>query len=182
MLILQTPINYIVASFTLTLLILVKRSPKSPIEGLISNKNREFVEFSVINSSKLTEEYNNIKRNIKYWSLKSKNSKFIVYFRFIKFYEFLLKQIALRIDTSFERNHIEMKKAISVLQSSGFLKLHEFNFIDKQRRLRNSFIHDLGLNFNTNEMKSDICRSLENLNIILSRIFKKVNSDNHNIN
>ena len=130
------------------------------------------MEFSTLISIKLNQEHKIISRNIKYWRFKSANSKFITYFRFIKFYEFLIKQIALKIDTDVDNNQMELLKAIDMLQVNGVVKLNEYNLINKQRRFRNGFIHDLGMNYNTGDMKPDIQRSLNILNTIISRLVR----------
>ncbi|MCE7735256.1 MAG: hypothetical protein GPJ54_10290 [Candidatus Heimdallarchaeota archaeon] len=137
---------------------------------LISNNSKEIIQFSQLMSNKLNKEFNNISRNTKYWFFKSKNSKFITYFRFIKFYEYLIKRLATKVGSVTDNNQIEFVKAINMLQTNGLLKLHEYNIINKQRKFRNVFIHDLGMNYSTRDMKVDINRSLYNLNAILSRL------------
>lgn len=169
---LQFPINYLLGFIIFTTLIVLKRSSKSPIESIISNKYREIMEFSTLISFKLNKEHKVISRNIKYWRFKSTNSKFITYFRFIKFYEYLIKQIAQRFATDVDNNQMELLKAINILHAKGILKSNEYNLIDRHRRFRNNFIHDLGMNYNTRELNSDIHKCLQSLNVVLSRLIR----------
>ena len=122
---------------------------------------------------KLLEEFKCLRRNIRFWLFKHKDTRIVTYFRFIKFSEFIVKELALATQLNKREDQIDLVKAIEFLQSNGTLKLHEFKWMDKQRSIRNGFIHDLGINYTTREMKSDMSKSLHILNVILSR----VNSD-----
>jgi uncharacterized protein YutE (UPF0331/DUF86 family) len=164
---------YIIVVIISIFLLKVFRKSESPVEKIISNKYNNKIKFGFTELSKLNEEYRMITKNLKFWCFKSDDSKFITYLRFIKFYEFIIKRMALMVNTRLNNSPIDLRGAIEIIKSSGMLDDQEFSAVDQQRQFRNLFMHDLGLNYDIQRIKPSIQRGLVQLNLIMLKIIRK---------